>query len=518
MKIYYLNPPLSMRSVIADTAWMNFNTYCSEYDWIEPIINWDLYQNVDQVINEILRENPSVLCISTYVWNHKLCFEVCKKIKEICKDIIIIMGGPHQGFSPNFFEEHHYIDYLCQATSHGELFLKSALEQISKHGKIIHPEMVPFLISRNFTADFKSIKFDWGESSAIENNISYLSKVKNTALELGKASTFHYETTRGCPYGCVYCEWGGGINAKVSQKPLTMAIKDLEICSMLGFTELNILDANFGILDRDAEILEHIISFKKIFGYPKDFGFFGIAKTKIEKRKRILDLVFEHKLSEHYPMSIQAYDEAVLKNVKRTDVAFEENYSLGRHYRQKYGVDVKVELILGLPGYTLDTFYKEMDLYQEFNSWFSPRNIFNLLPDSEANSRMYRALHKIQSVIVGTTDNEEQDIKYESQNILGKYRSSSEIVVSTFSFTSEDWKEMYFMSRAQQALGPKVPNGQSASVYLKIQYDKIKQKEWFLPIKKHLDDIVNGMLYNKDIALIDHELIEDIVKKHEQDI
>lgn len=518
MNIYYLNPPLTVRSITADLGWMNFNTYCSEYNWIEPIIDWDKYQTIEQVVDEVITSNPRVLCISTYVWNHLLCFEVASRVKLINPNIIVIMGGPHQGYNSTFFDQHPYIDYCCFATAHGELFLKSALEQIDRFGKITDPTKVPFLISREYESTENKIKFEWNTDSAIENNIAYLSNVMATAKNKNLSSVFNYETTRGCPYSCVFCEWGGGTSSKVSQKPLSVVLKDIEICGMLGFTELGIVDANFGILDRDVKVLQHVVDVKKDFNSPKEFVMYGIAKSKVEKRERILDLLFENKLSEYFFMALQTFDEQVVKDANRTDITFAENFALASKYRTKYGIKAKVELILGLPGYTLDIFYKEMDLFQKFDGWFWPRNIFTLLPNTEANTKLYRSLNKLETAIVGTMDNEEQDITYSSKNILNKFRSSVEIVIGARSFSKEDWKQMYFMNRAQKILGPLVPANKLPSVYLRAQYDKIKTKEWYTPIEQYLDDIVSGLMYNKDISMIGDFTIEEIVEQHAKNI
>ena len=41
------------------------------------------------------------------------------------------------------------------------------------------------------------------------------------------------ETTRGCPYGCTYCDWGGGVGAKVIAKDLEYVEQDIEAISKL---------------------------------------------------------------------------------------------------------------------------------------------------------------------------------------------------------------------------------------------------------------------------------------------
>ena len=124
MNIYWLNPPLSTRTLYPDLGWMNFKTVCPEYNWLDPIIEWEDYKTLDSLVEHIANQNPDILCISTYIWNFKLCHLVAKTLKELNPKLVVIKGGPQQGYTNTFFDEHPYIDYLCYSTGHGEYFLK----------------------------------------------------------------------------------------------------------------------------------------------------------------------------------------------------------------------------------------------------------------------------------------------------------------------------------------------------------------------------------------------------------
>lgn len=514
MKIYWLNPPLSSRTLYADIGWLNFSTVCRDYQWIEPIIDWELFKTVDDVVNHVIDAMPDVLCISTYAWNHVLCHAVAEKIKQFNKNIIVIQGGPHQGYNDDFFKNHPYVDYLCYATGHGEEFLKSALKQISVHGKITQEDEVPFLISKNYYSSITKSKYEYPLESPLEKNISYLANIVSQAKQKKRLSSLFYDTTRGCPYSCIYCEWGGGTGTKVSARPTEIVKKDIEIASMLGFDELDFIDANFGIFPRDIELVDCIVKNKEKYGYPKNFFYFGLPKVGIEKREKLLDAVLGSGLVNYYFMALQSIDKETLDNAKRVDITVEQNIKLAEKYKRKYNVPIKVELILGLPGHTLETFYKEMDLFQRFDSWFWPRNLFNVLPDTEAASAIYQKMNKIIVADVGVMENEEQDITFVSNSVISKFKSNSKIVVESYSFTKEEYKEMFFMNRAQRVLGPLVPKDQLASIELKRMFLLIKSQDWYQPINVWLNKLVNSELYNQDINLLDGMVIEDYVKEN----
>lgn len=520
MRIYWLNPPLSTRNIAPDLGWMNFSTVCKEYDWIQPIIDWDFYKNLDQLTQSIISAAPDVLCISTYVWNVKLCHLVAKEIKSQNPNIIVIQGGPHQGHDQTFFLERPYIDYLCYATGHGEYFLKPALKQIAENGKITNPDEVPFLISKDYYSSITQMKFDYNTESSIEYHVPYLLDVQSIAKAKNIKTEFFYETTRGCPYSCTYCEWGGGIGTKISSKELSVIEKELEILSMIKYNEINFIDANFGILKRDNDIIKILESYRNKYQYPNKIYLYGLAKVKSEKKEKILDTLFESGfLGDNYNMALQSIDKTVLKNAERTDIDLEENIRLAKKYRDKGVNHIKPELVLGLPGCTLDIFYEEMDLFREFDAWFFPRNVLTILPNSEMGTQEYQEKFSIKMVEVGSTENEENDIVHISDSVINKYRSNLYMAIETYSYTSEDWKEMFFMNRAQRVLGPLVPQNEKPSIVLRDWYQRIQTKEWFQPINNWLNRLIQGQLVDRDIILVDgKKVIEDIVSDNVRDI
>ena len=515
MNIYWLNPPLYTRSYYPDLGWMNFNTYMPEYNWIEPIIDWEAVKDISQIVEDVLKQDVDVLCISTYEWNYILCHEVAKMIKEVNPNIIVVKGGPHQGYTKTFFDEHPYIDYMCYATGHGEYFLEPLLKQLNDHGRIVNPAEIPYLISRDYQGKPTNVKFVYPKVSSLEKNILHLMKVKEANSRYNNQTTIIYETTRGCPYSCVYCEWGGGISAKVSEKPLDIVKKELETIAILKFDCLEISDANFGILKRDVEIAEYIAELKQLCGYPSSVMLYGLAKTTSEKREKILDIFYENKLmTGNYFVALQTLRDDVMTNIKRTDIPIEENLRLAKKYYEKYEAYPSVEFIMGLPGSTLDEFYEQMDYFQMLDSkncWRKPRNIFTLLPDSPASEESYMKKFNIKFSVVGSMENEENDDVRISESVINRYRSAMKFVTETYSYTSEEWKEMFFLNRMQRELGHILKDDVKASIFFKLFYEKFKTDKLFARIKAHLDDIVDSKMAEKDILMVDDELIERLV-------
>lgn len=506
MNIYWLNPPLSTRAFYCDLGWMNFSTILPNHNWITPIINWEKFKTINDVISDIEKQPVDVLMISNYTWNHLLCSKVASTIKEKYPETIIISGGPNQFTVPD------YVDYMCYAMGHGELFLIELFKQLEKHGKVIAPDFIPYLITKNFKSSITKGKYEFPNISIVESKIDYVHEVIAEAKMNNKSSIMPYETHRGCPYSCTYCEWGaGGTSAKVSQKPLQPILEDIELLALSGIKEIEFIDPNFGILKRDVEIVKKIAECKTQYGYPDKMMMYGLTKNSKKNKEAVLDLIFAERLMDFYFMAIQSTDQTTLDNVKRTDISLEENFELAEKYKKLYNSSAKVELILGLPGHTLDHFYDEMDVIQRIGNWECTRNILTLLPNTELYSDEYRNKFKIKSALVGTMENEEQDIVHFSNSVITQFRSSHEIVVETYSYTKEDWKEMFFMNRAARVIGPTIDG--KASIELREWFNQIKNEDWYKPIDLFLDKLVIGELKDKEITVINGEVIEDIVAR-----
>lgn len=506
MNIYWLNPPLSTRAFYCDLGWMNFSTILPNHNWITPIVNWEKFKTVDDVIGDIEKQPVDILMISNYTWNHLLCSKVASAIKQKYPNVIIISGGPNQFTVPD------YVDYMCYVMGHGEVFLIELFKQLEKHGKVIVPDFIPYLITKNYKSSITKGKYEFPIQSSIEEKIDYIHYVIAEGNLYNKPVNLVYETTRGCPYSCTYCEWGGGVGTKISQKPLDAILNEIELIALSKVQFIEIIDANFGILKRDVEVIKKIAECKTLYGYPDKVLLYGLTKNSKQNKETILDLMFEHDLIDHYFMAIQSTHTEVLDNVKRTDIELEENLQLAEKYKRLYGSSAKVEMIMGMPGDTLDNFYNEMNLFQRIGSWECPRNILSLLPNTEAYSEEYRTKFKIQTALVGTMENEEQINSFFSNSIINDFRSSQEIVVETYSFTKENFKEMFFMNRAQKIIGPKLTR--LASIEMREWFNHIKTEEWYKPIDLFLDKLVSGQLHDKDALVIDGKLIEDIVERN----
>ena len=434
-------------------------THADEWEWIPPIVDYHDW-SIDDIVNEAVSHNANVYMFSSYMWNWEIVKVVAHGIKLELPNATIVIGGPHQHTTytqPMFwFKDHPYVDATARPSEYGEYFITDMLDLLavdaldwnnvrgSYHRRGMGQEGVK-----------KEFKYP---PDVIRSNISHAKQVSEYAHNKDKLLGIMYETNRGCMYKCVYCEWGGGTNTKVVIKDIEGIYDDVSFFKELDIHTVWITDANFGILKRDPEIAE---LFASQDSYLKFVGINGLAKTDSKKRAAVLEPLIKAGLVKLYQISLQTIDEKILENISRTDVPVKDNIELAKRLIAQYDIDVMVELILGMPGMKVDTFYKETAI--EFSLLNSVKHQTHhvplyVLPDAPVANPEYLEKYNIKLAPIAIEESVELISNTQSKYVKS-YNSMSyrqehtlHIPISSYSYTVEDWKEMFFMNDMNHVL------------------------------------------------------------------
>lgn len=460
MNFVYVN--YTIRDNVYDYAWLSFKTYVEDnykggakWNWHYPISS-SKADDVQELVDEILLKDPTLVGFSVYVWNVGLSREVARLIKEQRPDIYITFGGPYCEYKedPDYFKKNPYIDFTCQTDGYGEPFINELLYQIETDKDWM---VVPFMVMpdgdgyKSSTTVFNKRSFVWPKRMFARNK-DYIKNVIENRTE-GITLQAIYETHRGCPYGCTFCEWSGGINSKVAFRPTEDIIEDLTWLAENGALEdLHMVEANLGQLDRDVEIMEYVCELKKKHGVPKEIVFAGLSKSKKSNVYKIDRLMAQHGLSSGFKISMQDMDPQVLKNIDRIDEPWEKQFKAYDELRSEFGIKIRAELIRGLPGTTLQNYYYAAGEMAKLNVFWE-KYTWHLLPTSPASHADYIDRFKIE-MIESLTESTKDAVIREDVLMNGslikqrglieapEFVQPSKIVVATMSYTREDYVEM----------------------------------------------------------------------------
>lgn len=519
-KIYFFKFDTSRRNLYLPYMYFGFKRYYEVngkhpdmWEWIPPEMDYTEW-SVDDIVNRAVEHNADVYAFTTYMWNWNLVKVVAERIKQRLPNAILILGGPHQGTShtnPLFwFKKYPYFDATCTPTEYGEWFITDCLDGIAEnnldwanvrnsyHRKGLGP-----------TPNKKEFKFPDG---IIETNLDEALRYKEFAEEHDRVLTVFFETTRGCPYGCTYCEWSGGINTKVVNRDLNQIQEEFSYFPMLGVSSIYITDANFGIMKDDpakAQMIADLFTISETKFYI-ELG--GLAKSSVQKRLAVLEPLFASGALRAYQMSIQTSSQEALSNVDRTDITVEENVEMAKYLIKEYNATIHIEFILGLPGYTLNDFYEEFDaIYQTLSNYGGvSRGPLLILPDSPAADPEYIKRFNLNIVPIGI-EAADGEVGYDKvyNAALDPKLVTEPIVyipVSCDSYTTEEWKQMNFMADVDVIfrIGSVFElfvdflffhRGVKPSLMFRKFYQALKRVDGFYkPAERYIDKIIAGEL------------------------
>jgi putative methyltransferase len=315
-------------------------SYCLQNQEIKnnyELANWICYRDdIDVVFDKI--ENPSIVGFSCFTWNWKFNKILAQKIKDKYPNCLIIFGGkepPNEQWltqNPKWFKSYPYLDIIVHGE--GELTFEEILLETLKDKpdyttiegcSIINKNSYITTLSRQRITDLR------------ESPSPYLDGLFDDIYEKYKKEGFIFsavlESARGCPYSCTFCEIGDSYFTKVNQQPLEQLFSEIEWIGSRGIDYIDDANSNFGLY------------------YRVDW-----AKSKAEKLFNIAKVLHSVGLHRGMTLALQSMNEPTLKSIKRKNLVDDSDMKRITKLYEDAGISTYVEIILGLPDETLESF------------------------------------------------------------------------------------------------------------------------------------------------------------------
>ena len=369
----------------------HYGKHRDAYSWGRPIMT----KTFEQADSETFVDAPpDVIGISVYIWNRNELFEFAKQVKQKYPDCVIVAGGPQPEyeFFDDFWQQYSYVDYVVPAQ--GEHVFTDFLDRLHEGTERETQEIAYWDGERAVVnpALPQPRTRVWDSRWLIAYEDMFTRDVKEH-LASGRQLQMTYETSRGCPYGCIYCDWGGGTYTKVRKKPLDVVKQELDIIAKLQTHTLKISDANFGIVEMDVEIAQYLVDLNKRTGYPKKFTF-DAPKNKSDRLERIYHITIPAGIIDWGHLALQDSNEDVLRTIDRKNIHWESQVEMAKRLGEQYNFAFYTDIMMGLPGQTVDT-WKETLLDLTTTNITMNVNHVQVLPNSPMAKRYYRDLYKI---------------------------------------------------------------------------------------------------------------------------
>ena len=315
----YSHSSLALRYLYANLNELQEYTTIQEY-----VIN----ENMQDIAEKILLQNPKIIGIGVYIWNVSDVSQLIHIIKKISPNTTIILGGPEVSYTP-FRVNLDDADFIIQGE--GEIQFYTLCKDILKNKEIKEKIFPPQLL------DVSKIElpYKYYTTNDIQNRHIYV------------------EASRGCPYNCEFCL--SSIDKKVRDFDVDTLLNEFELLWKRGARGFKFIDRTFNL---NIEVATKLLDFflGKNEGFTTHFEV--IPDNFPEPLREKIKLFPKHSLQ--LEVGIQTLKKDIAKNIKRNlnikkiedNLAFLENET---------NAHIHVDLIMGLPGESMESFAENLD-------------------------------------------------------------------------------------------------------------------------------------------------------------
>ncbi|MFM7736633.1 MAG: B12-binding domain-containing radical SAM protein, partial [Alphaproteobacteria bacterium] len=319
-------------------------------EWLDSEPRRHLVDRAREAIGDGLRP---VLGLSCYTWNVAEMLEIARAVKADVPGALVVVGGPHVQRAEDFlFDEAVDVVVLGEGEATFTEFLDApdreawssvaGLAFLGDDGAIVRTPPRPRATDLDvFPSALDVVPLRGDDGRPLYRNVAY-------------------ETSRGCPYKCSFCEWGtGAIGTKIHQFSVDRIRDDLGKLVDGGIQDIWFCDSNFGALKEDVAKAEIVIDLKRRTGLPQTFAS-SWSKNHNARVQEIVRRMHREGLLWHYHLALQTLTPLALELSHRTNMRANDYEPIVRSLADE-GVPIAAELIWGLPGDNLAEFERNLD-------------------------------------------------------------------------------------------------------------------------------------------------------------
>lgn len=376
----YSHTNLAVRSIV---------TYCragnrdaairTGLDFAEFNIN----QRHDQILNSLYEEQADIYLFSVYIWNRRIVLDLIDDLKKIRPTAVIGLGGPEVSYTAaetlasipacdlvfrgegeravlNLIEACQFTEPITLQTLFGS---DAPLDGICLRDP---QSLEPVLSPPADPVDLDSIPFPYPDGfSTLQHQSVY------------------YESSRGCPYNCIYCLSSAEDHLRFRSLPLVF--NDIDQMLEGGVNMVRFIDRSFNCDRQRARLIwSYLIEndlARKASGLSRTRWHFEIAAHLLEPEDFILLKKAPAGLF-HFEIGVQSTNDEVLRRSGRLANTADILEAI-RRLTAGGTIDVHADLICGLPGEDLPSVLRSIDMCASLGQYTLQIGFLKLLPGTK---------------------------------------------------------------------------------------------------------------------------------------
>lgn len=306
---------------------------------VTKLVEFNINSRIIDIAETLLQDKPEIIGIGVYIWNATESLELVKLLKTITPETIIILGGPEVSYEYEQQELVSNADYLI--TGQADLAFKQLCSDLKRNikpiNKIIHP--LPLELSEI------ELPYAYYNDEDVSNRVIYV------------------EASRGCPFKCEFCL--SSLDKTVYPFDLDIFLSEMENLYQRGVRHFKFVDRTFNLkADTSIRIMEFFLN--KMDSESNDlFLHFELIPDHLpEKLKSTISRFPEGSLQ--FEIGIQSLnpDVQTIISRKQNTQKVKDNLNWIRKHSHAH---IHADLIIGLPGESIDSFATGLNQLYDFN-------------------------------------------------------------------------------------------------------------------------------------------------------
>lgn len=291
------------------------------------IMEFTINETLQSVAEKLLVSAPSIIGIGVYIWNALEVAELVHILKKVAPEVKIVLGGPEVSYTP-IRVDFEGADFIVQGE--GDVAFYELCRDIlrAEPRERITPMRLPKLREL-------ALPYRYYSDHDIQNRYIYV------------------EISRGCPFECEFCL--SSMDEKVRAFKLDELLEEFEILWQRGARNFKFVDRTFNLNMKAANAILDFFLAKE----PPYFAHFEVIPDHFPEslRKKIAAFPVGALQLE---IGIQTLNTEVAKRIARilNIEKIEENVTF---LEQQTSAHIHLDLIVGLPGETLESFGANLD-------------------------------------------------------------------------------------------------------------------------------------------------------------
>lgn len=340
---------VNAKYIHSNLAVYSMKAYCRAFAEHIELAEYTINQQEDEILKDLYRKKPEILCFSCYIWNISFIKELIRNVKKILPDTVIWAGGPEVSYDAEQFLEEMPEVFGVMCGEGEETFRELTqyyvnLERNTEKGTEL--EKIDGIVFR------KGKEIQKTAPRAILDMDTLVFPYQD--MELFHHRIIYYESSRGCPFSCSYCL--SSIDKKLRFRSTKLVKQELQFFLDNQVPQVKFVDRTFNCKKEHAlEIWRYI---QEHDNQVTNFHFEIAADLLTEEEIALIHTMRPGLIQ--LEIGVQSTNPDTLSAIRRkTDIA--EIRKITHHINSRHNIHQHLDLIAGLPHEDLSSFRKSFN-------------------------------------------------------------------------------------------------------------------------------------------------------------